>query len=450
MKKQLTIIYLLCLFTIAACKKEFDVPPLKTAAESGTITITQMKKRLLAPVDHYYFAGGDTNLYCLVTSDETSGNFYRQVHVRDEEGGAIQVRLISDGGLFTGDRIRINLNTVYLVIANNMIYLDSVDVEKAVVKLSSGNEVLPKVTTIGNILANSGFPLEESNFQSQLVELNGVEFDAIVRGKTFADAVSKTSSEYLLRDCAGKSISIRTSGRSNFASKIIPSANGKLIAIVSQYDSEMQLSIRNFADVKMVNAACTSVPSGTVANTATFVLAAAVNTLNESFNAAGQNITFEQAGWINYNETGNNKWKGNIKSGNYKSLKATSYGTSEKNVMWLISPPVVYANTLKLSFKTAMEFYSNGHTEPLMAFISTDYNGSNFSTANWSKIESASYASASDVNYTGPLGLKSSGEILLKTISPLQSYQGTFVIGFRYSGDAAHTSNFYLDDVMVH
>src|SRR3954470_12834419 len=91
-----------CLVITAGRKKEYDVPPIKQAAESATVTISQLKKRLVAPVSHYYFAGGDTNLYCTVTSDETSGNFFRQVHVRDEEGKAIQVRLVSDGGLFVG------------------------------------------------------------------------------------------------------------------------------------------------------------------------------------------------------------------------------------------------------------------------------------------------------------------------------------------------------------
>lgn len=442
-------IIIVCLAFVAGCKKEFDAPPVKQKAASGTITVSQMKKRLVAPSSHFRFGAGDTNLYCLVTSDETSGNFYRQFHVRDEEGNAIQLRMISDGGLYTGDKIRVNLNNKYVVIANNMVYLDSVDMEKDIVKLSSGNEVIPEVTTLGNLLGGSAVPLETSNFQSQLVELNGVEFDAPVRGKTFADAVGKISSEYLLRDCSGKSISVRTSGRCNFASKTIPAGNGKLIAVVSQYESEMQLSIRNYGEVKMNGIPCTSVSTGTVANTATFALSAPVSTINESFNAVSSNINFDQGGWINYNEIGNSKWKGNIKSGNYKALKATSYGTAENNTMWLISPPIIYRSGLKLSFKTGVEFYSPGHVDPVLAFISTNYNGKNFATANWTKIEAVVLANSTDVNYTGPLGLKNSGVIDLKGLLLLQSYSGNFFVAFRYAGDPAHTSNFYIDDVLV-
>ena len=443
------IILFICLILIAGCKKEYDIPPIKKPGESATISISHMKKRLIAPTGHYHFGTGDTNLYCTVMTDETSGNFFRQFHVRDEEGNAIQLRMVSDGGLFVGDKIRINLNNIYLVVANNMVYLDSVDLEKAVVKLSSGNEVVPKVTTLGNILANYSVPLEVSSLQSQLVELNGVEFDAIVRGKTFADAVGKTSTEYLLRDCSGKSISVRTSGRCNFAAKTIPSGNGKLIAVVSQYDSEMQLSIRSFMDVKMTNTPCTSLSTGTVANTATFVLGAPVSTINESFNGVSLNLNFDQAGWINYNEIGNTKWKGSIKTGNYKALKASSYGTAENNTLWIISPPIVYKNTLKLSFKTGVEFFSPGHIDPITVFVSTNYNGRNFTAAGWTKVDAAVLANSTDVNYTGPLGLKSSGVIELKTLAPLQSYSGNFFVAFRYSGDPAHTSNIYLDDILI-
>jgi hypothetical protein len=276
-----------------------------------------------------------------------------------------------------------------------------------------------------------------------------VEFDAAVRGKPFADAVGKTTGEYLLRDCGGRMISVRTSGRCNFASKAIPSGNGRIVAIVSQYDSEMQLTIRNYTEVKMNDPPCTSLPTGTVPNTATFTIGAPVATISETFSDVAVNVTFEREGWINYNELGGAKWKGNVKAGTYRALKASSYGTAENNSMWLISPPVIWKDGLKLSFKTGIEFYSPGHDEIVAAYISTSYNGANFAAANWTRIDGASFANGLDVNYTGPLGLKSSGDIDLKTIGPLKSYSGNFFVAFRYTGDPAHTSNIYLDDVVI-
>jgi hypothetical protein len=444
-----TILFYLVCVSVAGCKKTYDVPPLSPADENARLGITQLKSRISSVSPYYRFAGGDTNIYCTVTADETSGNLYGQVYVRDDEGSAMEVRINGDGGLFVGDRIRINLNHSYVIFANNLFYLDSVNTEKAIVKLSSGNEVVPKVTTLAAVLQGAFNPLSSTSFQSQLVELNGVEFDALHRSKPFADAIGKLPAEHIIRDCFGKSVALRTSGRSNFASKLTPAGNGKLVAMVSQYNDEMQLIMRDHNDLKMSAPPCTGILTGTAANTATFVLAAPVTSISESFNEVTLNLNFEQAGWINFNETGSAKWKGSVKSGSYKAVRASAFATGETNSMWLISPPVIFSPGMKLSFKTGVEYYTPGHVQPIMAYVCTDFNGKNLLTANWTKIETAAYANGGDVNYTGPLGIKSSGEIVLKDVEILKNYTGNLFIAFRYSGSPAFTSNIYLDDIYV-
>jgi hypothetical protein len=431
------------------CRKTYDTPPFKPAAESAKINISQIKSRISALNNFYRFGAGDTNLYCTVTADETSGNFFRQVFVRDDEGGAIQLRLLNEGGLFTGDMIRVNLNNTYAVMANNMLYLDSVDVENKVVKLSSGNAVPAKVTTIGNILAGTYDPLSAGNLQSQLVELNGVEMIYDDRGKTFADAVGKTTGVLSITDCSGKKISLRSSGRSNFAGKQAPYGNGKLIAVVSQYNSEMQLGIRNYNELSMNGKTCTGSVTPGVVNNATFTLAAPVATLHENFDAVSLNEDFAQNGWINYNQMGSLKWKGSVKTGNYRSLRASSYATGENNVIWLISPPVVYKSSLRLSFKTGAEYWVPGHQEAVMAYVCTDFDGKNFAAANWTPLASALYADGADGNYNGPYGLKSSGWIELKSIDLLKNPPSHFFVAFKYSGTPVFTSNIYLDEILL-
>src|SRR5690606_19439419 len=114
------------------------------------------------------FAAGDTSLYCTVTADESSGNFYSTVFVRDDEHLAIQVNLTEPGGVYTGDRLRINLNGVTVRHANNCFTLDSVSTARNIVKLSSGNKVIPKLVTMEQLLQslNGGIDL-----QSDLVTL---------------------------------------------------------------------------------------------------------------------------------------------------------------------------------------------------------------------------------------------------------------------------------------
>src|SRR5688572_9335457 len=121
---------------LTGCRKNFDNPPLKAVNDGARLTVQQIKNRTMGANNIFRFAEGDTNLYCTVTADEEDGNLYKQIYVRDEAGGSMQIRLTSSGGILAGDHIRINLNGAAVVSANNMIYLDSIDLNTSVVKLS--------------------------------------------------------------------------------------------------------------------------------------------------------------------------------------------------------------------------------------------------------------------------------------------------------------------------
>src|SRR4051812_34270195 len=97
---------LIILPCIVACHKKYDQPQLKTLNESAKLGIAELKGRVPLSNSHYHFAGGDTNLYCTVTMDENSGNLYKQVYVKDDNGIAMQLNLLNSGGLFSGDRVR--------------------------------------------------------------------------------------------------------------------------------------------------------------------------------------------------------------------------------------------------------------------------------------------------------------------------------------------------------
>lgn len=441
--------YSVIILLFSFCKKTFDNPPYKTLNEGAQISISQLKQKIAASTFAYKFGLGDTNLYCTVTGDESSGNLYKQVYVRDEAGAALQINLLNPGGLFVGDKIRINLNGIYLISANSMVYLDSVDLEKSMVKLSSGNAVTPKVTTISDILKYANNPLDPSSLQSQLVELNNVEFDSVSRGKSFADAIGKAAINRTLTTCSYQKITVRTSGRSNFSAKVCPNGNGKVIALVSQYANDMQLTIRNYNELQMDGKLCTG-PTPTVVVTNTFVLASAVNSLSESFDAVTSSSDFTPIAWINFNEIGSVKWKGHLVSSTYKALKASAYNSgNSNNSMWLISPPINYKNSLTLSFKSGFAFWDAGHPNALMAYVSTNFNGSNFSSANWTPITSANYADGNGSQYTGPFGLKASGTITLNSMALFNNYSGTFFIAFKHMGSTAFNSDIYLDDIVV-
>jgi hypothetical protein len=315
------------------------------------------------------------------------------------------------------------------------------------VKISSGNPVNPVPVTIGQLKLHLNDPTSPESLQSQLVELDKVEFDPASRNKTLADAVGKTSVDHLLYDCSGRSLTVRTSGRANFASARVPDANGRIIGVVSQFNSALQLGLRRWSDISMSAPVC--MVSGEIpVNQQTFTLVPPVHSLNETFEAAINNINFESGGWINYNYNGSHKWKGNIKQNLYKALRASSYGTGETNTIWLISPPVIYHPGLQLSFKTGSEFWIPGHPDAITAFVSTDFNGSNFKEAAWIELN-ASLTDGSGNNYTGSGGLTASGPVQLSSMELFKNYNGNFVLAFRYSGTPKFTSNIYLDDILL-
>src|SRR5688572_2970629 len=138
MKIFVKLFLLTALSAALSCNKRFDEPPLKKLGEGQKITVATIRSRVPSQPSVYRFSG-DTSLYCTITADESSGSFYRKLFVVDDEGTAIAVNLLSSGGLYTGDRIRIALSGATAVYANGFYSLDSVSKEDHIVKISSGN-----------------------------------------------------------------------------------------------------------------------------------------------------------------------------------------------------------------------------------------------------------------------------------------------------------------------
>ncbi|PBQ32938.1 hypothetical protein CNR22_14530 [Sphingobacteriaceae bacterium] len=418
----------LLVWIVYSCKKEYDYPPLKQVSESAQLSIQKLKSRLTGPISSYKFGSGDTNLYCTVIADELSGNLYQQVFVRDDAGSAIQLNLKESGGLYIGDKIRINLNYLYLISANSMIYLDSVDVAKNIVKLSSGNDVLPKHVTLDEVFSYSANPTNSAALQSQLIELTGLEFKTNTLVPTFADAIGKTSITQTLSACeAGKIVTLRTSGRSNFAGKPLPKGNGTIIAIVSQYNSTMQLLLRDYNEVNMNGAPCAT-PSTTL-NAGTFMA--------KDFN----DLSVTSGGWITYSVTNSSvNWftaTSSLTPSPYARISGyVSGNTNSEN--WLISPAINLASAKDpiVSFKTAAKFSGT----VLDILVSTDYSSGNPASATWSAITGSCAISPTAGDYLW----MASGYVPLNTFKS----SGTR-IAFRYKSTTAGATSYQLDDIVV-
>ncbi len=405
------------LCVVVSCKKEFDTPPLKQANDGSRITIAEIKARYYNNIQYKFKS--DSNLYCVVTADEVSGNFYKEVYVRDASG-AIHMKLTYSGGLYIGDSIRINLNGIVLNEYNGLIQLDSVDVSKSVVKLASGLNPQPLLMRLEQITANTA---ATNTVQSQLVKIENLEFINGDRNVTFADAVGKSSKTLALRSCGEQSIAIRSSGYANFASQLTPSGNGYIIAIVGQYgeqSGDMQLSLRQYSDVKMNGSLCATPTTSLVY-------------LKKDFN----DNSIGSGGWIQFKVSGDILWSTSTAGGAsspYAKISNYLAGANQTCETWLISPALDLSAALQpvLSFRNAYNY-----TGPeLELYVSTNYNSGAPGSAIWTKLN----FNLSSGNWT----FVNSGNV------ELSPYKATNVrFAFKYKGNNDSGSTWEVDDILV-
>lgn len=392
---------------ILSCKKEFDTPPLKEIPTGNIITIADLKARYQGAAIKFQ---EDLSLFAVVTMDETSGNLYKNVYVQDATG-AINVRLVNAGGLYQGDSIRIYLRNTVLNKYNGMMQLDSVDVDKNVIKQKTLVDVQPEVVTISQI---------NSNLQSKLIKLENVQFSTSELGKTYADAIAQTSQNRILEDCDGNTIVVRTSGYANFAKDTVPENRGSLIAIVGEFNGTIQLYIRTPQEVKFTENRC-----------GPYLLK------NFEDNSA------TSGGWLVKNYEGTTEittnpawqWAAASFSGQYFA-KASAFNTGTSGCeSWLVSPPVDLSSSSVpgLTFRSAYNF-----TGPdIELYVSTNYSGGAISSATWTQLPF-------NLPTTGGYAWANSGVV------PLTGFKTSNVrIAFKFTGSTSTSKTWEVDDIMI-
>jgi hypothetical protein len=107
--------------------------------------------------------------------------------------------------------------------------------------------VVPKVVTIDQL---------NNSYQSELIELDNVEFNASDMNQPYADGYNQASYARYIKDCNGHSIEIYTSGYADFAKVKTPTGNGKLLALYGVYNTTAQLTLRDTSDVQLYGTTC--------------------------------------------------------------------------------------------------------------------------------------------------------------------------------------------------
>lgn len=275
MKKTVFLVSIVVLMMNSCVKDQFDNP---TPFADPNLTVNFNLKRLK---DSFKASGkpvmsiqGDYIISGIITADDKSGNFYKEIVIQDSFS-AIGIK-IDRSNLYNdfpiGRRVFIKLKGMAVGSYNNLIqlggYVDSITTPGAntlgaipsgkindyLVKGSLGHVVAPLTTTISGLT---------DDHQYRLIQLEKMEIDCNEIGTTYADAVNQSSASRTLNDCSGNSIILRNSGYANFAGTMLPSKGGTVTAIYTVYRTDKQLMIRDESDMKLDTTRCKICSGGT-------------------------------------------------------------------------------------------------------------------------------------------------------------------------------------------
>ena len=421
---------------LTSCKKDFDNPP--GASDPNIVANTSIKalKAMHTTPGAYDYISGDVIISGVVTANDKSGNFYKQLWIQDSTGG-LQV-LLDAASLFgtypVGRRVFIKAQgltisdyngTMELGIKSNVSGLPSLEgipgalISQYVIGGSLNNPVVPIVVTLSQLTTNM-----QDRYLGSLIQLDGYEFSDTTA--TYSDtSVYKSTTNRDIKSCTGPSVIVRTSAYANFAGQRVASGNGSIVAIYTTFGSTKQLIIRDTADVMFHNPRC--------------------SIFEETFSSIGANsATLVLPGWKNIAEVGGALYQNAVfGSGPTKAAKITAFSTGAATVTsWLISPAISLAGITspKLTFTTSAGFPS-ASTPSFKVYVSTTYNGGNNPSAFFTTALPAAIATPA----TGFSPFLSSGVI------DLSAYAGqTIYLGWRYDGsDPTKTATYELDDIKV-
>lgn len=246
----LTLLLALASVMFSCVDDEFDTPPATTIPVGETITIQEIKNLFNNENDDYLFTT-DRSVFAVVTMDDKSGNIYKTAYIQDQTG-AIALHLDASGGLYQGDSIRIQLNGLKVGQYSKLFQIDASDgngftMDNYITKLETKVEKTPKDATILDIISNMSY------YQCRIVKLNNIQFIASDTSKTYADGENLVTENRTIEDENGRKLIVRTSGYAAFANEPIPNGSGSLIAIIGQYNNDIQLYLRSTEEVIMEN-----------------------------------------------------------------------------------------------------------------------------------------------------------------------------------------------------
>lgn len=414
MKIRLYFFIVLIAFGLISCEREFDAPPVQQISAGQIINLQELRDM---HTGQDLIITDSLSVYAVVTMDETTGNLYKEAYVQDSFS-SMYLRFTSTSGLYQGDSIRIDLLGTSLKKYNQMLQLDSLDADLNIFKQSTQSQTVVDMQTLADVA------LYGESMQARLVMIDNVEFICDDINQTYADGINQQTTNRYLQDEVGNQLIVRTSGYSNFANQVIPSGNGSVTAIVSQYNDDIQLLLRRPSEANLVN-----------------------DRLDDCQGQGGSKIilikdfddnSVTSGGWLNQLVSGPTFCEWGIYSGTNSAAKVSNYsdGSNSACESWLISPAINLQGTnAELSFRNTYNYSG----DQLRLMISTDYSGSGDpNNATWVDLTDQATWSEGSFNWVG------SGNISLNSYN-----QNGVYVAFKYTGTNSDGSTWEVDDIQI-
>ena len=265
----LTLLFAVISFS-ACIKKDFDAPPDQSSIDPKipcNKTIAQIKT--LYNSASAVRIDSDYTVYGIVTADDKSGNFYKQIVIQDSTAGLTV--LIDNNSLFNeypvGRKIYIKLKGLYMskyaatpqlgYIPDGTGAISNIPgslLGNFIIKANYPNTVVPETVTLTQLNNTATF----SYYVNRLVTIDNAEFTSADMGKPYADpaAIASGTSRYVEECSSTKTIQLRSSGYANFQPLLTPLGKGKITGIFTLYNNSAQLVIRDTTDVKFAGLRC--------------------------------------------------------------------------------------------------------------------------------------------------------------------------------------------------
>ena len=263
------LLYVLLTSANTSClKKDYDSPPDMSAFDPKlevNLSIAELKTRFNASVSQE--VDSDWTIYGIITANDKSGNFYKQITIEDETGG-ITVNIDATNlhvKYPVGRKLYVKLKGLYYGFDAMLPQIGGKPDNQGIVGRITGAKVddhliranFPNPVPTTHFAGLSMLHQTNVNMLNRLVlidELQVVEEDT---AKTFALLPSVSSGTSItLQDCEGRKIFLRTSAYSDFQSVKLPNGSGTVKGIYTVFNNIPQLIIRDTFDIEMQSARC--------------------------------------------------------------------------------------------------------------------------------------------------------------------------------------------------